>query len=179
MRRIVYAVVAVLIGFGVSSKETSAVELGLTPSDVVMLWANTNNALVAVAHVAPGGGAALSKQVKALRPGYFENKKPGDVLGQVATFRGKLDQLRKRIGLPATGTFKNGNGKITPSVVFLNTGFVLDSAAEVLLKISNNTVSAGPYYKPFVIKGKTPTHAFSMAELATRRIDLILDRTAR
>ena len=179
MRRIVYALVAVLVGFSVSSKESSAVELGLTPSDVVMLWANTNNALVAVAHIAPGGGAALSSQLKALRPKFFQNKKPGDVLGQVAIFRGKLDQLRKRIGLPATGTYKNKDGKISPSVVFLNTGFVLDASAEVLLKISNNTVSAGPYYKPFAIEGKTPTHAFSMAELATRRIDLLLSTTAR
>ena len=88
-----------------------------------------------------------------------------------------MDLLRKRVGLPATGTYKNEGGKITPSVVFLNTGYILDSAAEVLLKFSNNTVSAGPYYAPFAIKGKTPTHAFSMAELATRRIDLILANT--
>jgi len=171
--------IAVLIGFSVSSKETSAVELGLTPSDVVMLWTNTNNALVAVAPAAPGGGAALAVQVKALTPGDFQNKNPDDVLGQVATFRGKLDLLCKRIGLPATGTFANGDGKITPSVVFLNTGFVLNSSAEVLLKISNNSVSAGPYYTPLAVNGKTPTDAFVMAELATRRIDLILSSTAR
>lgn len=179
MRRAVLALVAVLVGFSVSSQEASAVELGVTPNDVAVLWANTNNALVAVAKAAPGGGAALSSRVKALRPGYFENKNSNDVLGQVVTFRGKLDQLRKRIGLPTTGTFLNTDDKITPSVVFLNTGYVLDSAAEVLLKISNNTVSAGPYYKPFVFKGKTPSHAFSMTELATRRIDLILAHTAR
>ncbi|NQU69539.1 MAG: hypothetical protein HQ514_03265 [Rhodospirillales bacterium] len=117
--------------------------------------------------------------MKALAPENFQNKKPSEVLGQVAVFRDRLDALRKRAGLPVTGHFKNTDGKITPSVVFLNTGFVLDSAAEWIIKSSNNTVSAGEFYIPFVIKGKTPSDAFAMAELATRRIDLILSNTKR
>jgi hypothetical protein len=179
MRRISFMLLAVLAVFSFSSQKSRAVEFGLTPSNVVMLWANTNNALVRIAEMAPGGGAGLSRQVKALTPEYFQNKKPSEVLGQVAVFREKLDALRKRTGLPLTGKFNNPDGKITPSVVFLNTGFVLDSAAEWIIKSSNNKVSAGEFYIPYAIKGKTPSDAFAMAELATRRIDMILSNTRR
>lgn len=177
MRRMIFVLMFVLAGFSVSSQKSHAVDFGLTPSDVVMLWTNTNNALVGVATIAPGGGESLARQVKAMSLGEFEKKMPGEVLGKVVEFRGKLDSLRKRIGLPATGEFHNKDGKITPSVVFLNTGFVLDSAAEWIIKSSKNKVSVGEYYVPYEIKGKTPTDAFAMAELATRRIDLILSTT--
>jgi hypothetical protein len=179
MRRLIFAFLALLAGFSFSPQKSYAVEFGLTPSDVVMLWMNTNNALVRIAEIAPGGGAGLSGQVKALTPEIFSNKKPSDVLGQVTTFRSKLDALRKRIGLSATGQYGNGDGKVTPSVVYLNTGFVLDATAEWIIKSSNNSVSAGAFYFPHKVKGKKPSDAFALVELATRRIDLIMARTTR
>lgn len=45
---------AIIIGMSGAPGETLALELGLTPSNVFVLWTNVNNALITVAGTSSG-----------------------------------------------------------------------------------------------------------------------------
>lgn len=149
-----------------------AVELGLTPSHVVSLWTNINEALVTIGSALPGG-ANISGDLEAMTPKVFPGKKPGDVLNQVVRFRQKLDRLRGKSGLKTTRVYKDpAGGEVTPSVVFLNSGHVLDSVVLLLNRYDRNRLISG-FYVRHDISGKKPSDAYGMVELANRRLDAI------
>ena len=151
----------------------SALELGLTPNHVYNVWTNINNVIVKIAEKKSSG--ATYGTISNMEPKNFTGKIPGDVLKEVIQFRGKLDILKKQYNLKTTDKKDVANGeKITPSHVFLNSGFVLDSSAELLITITNKDTLISPFYKNREISGKPPSNVFQMVDLATRRLDLIL-----
>ncbi|MDP6342944.1 MAG: hypothetical protein QF578_19340 [Alphaproteobacteria bacterium] len=171
-RRFAAAILATVF-LALAPKGALATELGLTPNQVVSLWTNINAALLdSAAAIAKDPG--LQGQMKALTPGQFKGKKPSDVLGRVAEFRDRLDKLRARGGLPATSRYGEGDGKITPSVVFLNSGRVLNATVDWLIRNTERDQLVSQYYRRHAFSGKTPSHAFAMVDLAVRRLDLIL-----
>jgi hypothetical protein len=173
--RIVLAI-AIIAGMGVFPGTGSAQDLGLTPSQVVSLWTNVNTALIAAAELG-SNDAGLAQRLKATRPTTAQGKTPADVLGQVVAFRGKLDQLRGRSGLDATKQYGEGEGVVSPTVVYLNSGMVLDGLTHWLGKKAGPERLVGEFYTRYAITGKTPSDAYAMAELANRRIDLLLAET--
>lgn len=155
-----------------------AIELGMTPSHVSSLWMNINNALVDSA-AALTGDDVLSGKLSAMNPEVFQGKKPGEVLEQVAQFRGKLDRLRNKHGQKATPIYLDPEGgDVTPSVVFVNSGHVLDATAFLLIRLDGERLVSG-YYTRHDISGKTPSDAYSLVNLANRRMDLLLRATAK
>lgn len=164
-------VLALVLAF--SPAPVRAIELGLTPSNVVSLWTNINNALVATGSSLPGG-ADVSGDLKAMATKPFPGKKPGEVLNQVVRFRGKLDQLRALSKLKSTPVYKDPlGGTVTPSVVFVNSGYVLDSVVLLLNRYNPDQLISG-FYTRHDISGKKPSDAYSQVELANRRLDTIL-----
>ncbi len=148
-----------------------AVELGLTPSNVFDLWTNINNALIGTGQAKD---AALLERLRAINPQSFKGKKPGDVLKQVEAFRDKLDSLGTGYGLKPTPVFKDpAGGTVTPSVVFLNSGYVLDTMVLVLNKADGEHLISD-YYLRRNFNGKTPSDVYAMVELANRRIDALV-----
>lgn len=152
-----------------------AVELGLTPSHVCALWTNVNDGLLASARVV-SGDTAWHESLSAMTARKFDGKKPSDVLAQVDKFRAKLDRLRQKAELKPTKQYGEGDGKITPSVVFLNSGHVLDGLADWLIRNTGPDQLIGPIYARHDISGKTPSDAFSLVELANRRLDELLSK---
>ncbi len=173
LTRPIFFIAVLLMGLGGGFNTASAVELGLTPSHVVSLWTNTNSALVTMAGIV-SKDSSVAEKVKATKPLNFTGKKPSDVLKRVAEFREKLDRLRKKGSLPPTKRYQQGKGIITPSVVFLNSGHVLDATVHWVIKNSGKDQLVSPFYIRHDISGKTPSHAFAMVDLANRRIDMIL-----
>ncbi len=150
-----------------------AIELGMTPSHVSSLWMNINNALVDSA-AALTGDDVLSGKLSAMTPEAFQGKKPGDVLEQVARFRGRLDRLLDKHGQKATPIYlAPEGGDVTPSVVFVNTGHVLDSTVLLLIQVDRERLISG-YFTRHDISGKTPSGAYSLVNLANRRMDSLL-----
>ncbi len=157
------------LSFALTPHPAQAVELGLTPSNVLDLWTNINNALVGAGEAKD---AALSERLQAMKLQSFKGKKPGDVLKQVEALRGKLDSLGSGYSLKPTPVFKGpAGGTVTPSVVFLNSGYVLDTMVLVLNKVDREHQISG-YYKRRDIKDKTPSDVYAMVELANRRMDI-------
>lgn len=152
-----------------------ALELGLTPSNVFATWININATLMAVGAAATGD-ERLVQRLEAMKAQVFRGKNPADVLKQLAIFRGKMDRLRSRYGLGATPVHENPAGeKVTPSVVFLNTGYLLDSAVLLLIRLDERRLISG-YFKRHDISGETPNGPYSLIDLANRRIDALLNR---
>ncbi len=150
-----------------------AVELGLTPSHVYATWTNINATLVALGK-AVTGDERLVRRLEAMGPSVFQGKKPADVLKQLAIFRGKLDRLKSRHGLQATPVYQDpAGGKVTPSVVFLNSGHVLDSTVLLLIRLDGARLISG-YFTRHEVSGKTPDGPYSLIALANRRIDALL-----
>ena len=168
-------VAAVLLGLMATPGTASAVELGLTPSQVFGLWTNINDGLLASARVI-SSDSAWHGSLDAMRAQKFDGKKPADVLAQVVEFRAKLDRLRQKSGLKPAKQFVNGDGKVTPSVVFLNSGHVLDGLADWLIRNTGPEQLIGPLYARLDINGKTPSDAFGVVELANRRLDQLLSK---
>ncbi len=163
----------VLVAVAIAPRSGHAVELGLTPSHVFSVWQNINSALMTVARVS-SGGADLGQRLGAVAPGSFEGKKPADVLKQVSKCREKLDRLRSKSGLKATGRYQNDGGTVTPSLVFLNSGAVLDGVVLWVVKNTTKEQLVSQFYTRHDISGKTPSDVFGLVDLATRRLDLIL-----
>ena len=59
-------------------------------------------------------------------------------------------------------------------MVFLNSGMVLDGLTQCLTKIAGPEQLVGEFYTRHAITGKPPSDAYAMAELANRKIDLLM-----
>ena len=165
------AVLTLVLAF--SSVQVRAVELGLTPSNVVSLWTNINNALVTTGSALPSG-IDVSGDLESMTAKAFPGKKPGEVLNQVVQFRDKLDRLRAKSNLKGTPVYKDPQGgTVTPSVVFVNSGHVLDSVVLLLNRYDKDQLISG-FYTRHDISGKKPSDAYSQVELANRRLDTII-----
>jgi hypothetical protein len=98
MQRKFAFILTIIIGMPGTPGETLSIELGLTPSNVFVLWTNVNDALIAVAETS-SGNAEGSAGIAAMTPNRFQGKKSAVVLKKVAAFREKLDLLRQKSGL--------------------------------------------------------------------------------
>lgn len=155
------------------SSPAQAVDLGLTPSHVFATWMNINETLVVLGD-ALDDKAKISAELKAMEPQAFSGKKPGEVLKQLTVFRDKLDRLASRHGQKATAIFKDpAGGTVTPSVVFMNSGHVLDSTVLLLSKLDGSQLISG-FFQRHAVSGKTPDGPYSLVDLANRRIDMLL-----
>lgn len=170
-------IIAVTAGVSLAAGAARAQELGLTPSHVVSLWTNVNAALITVAEVS-SGDAAWAAELAATTPTRFDNKKPADVLARVVEFRAKLDRLLAAGGLKPAKQYQHGGGKVTPSVVFLNSGHTLDAVVRWVIQNTPRERLVSEYFTRHAISGKTPSDAFAMVDLANRRIDRILAKTS-
>lgn len=170
--RIFLTVLAAVMAMGLATVEVGAVELGMTPSHVVSLWTNINDALITSGKAT--GDENLVKHLIVMKPIAANGKKPGDVLKEVEAFRAKLDQFAKKQGLKkATLVYKDPEGgTVTPSVVFVNSGYVLDSLLRVLIKQDADQLISG-FYTRHDISGKKPNDAYMLVELANRRLDVL------
>lgn len=171
-RKLAFAL-AVVAGTSIVPANGFAQELGLSPSHVVSLWTNINNALVTTARIT-SDTAVSHESLARMSPQVFSDKKPADVLEAVVAFRGKLDRLRRKSGLKATGQYGEGEGRVTPSVVFLNSGLVLDGLVYWVVKNTGPDQLVSGFYTRHDLSGKTPSDAFGQVDLANRRIDKIL-----
>lgn len=151
----------------------SAVELGLTPSHVFATWMNINETLISLGSSVDESGA-LSESIAAMKATEFTGKKPGEVLNQLTIFRGKLDKLSAKHGQKPTAIFKDpAGGTVTPSVVFMNSGHVLDSTVLLLATLDEDQLISS-FFTRYDISGKTPNGPYSLVDLANRRIDALL-----
>ena len=158
---------------GLSMGPVRAVELGLTPSHVFATWMNINATLVVLGETNSGDGQ-LSSRLEAMQPVEFQGKKPGDVLQQLEVFRAKLNQLSAKHGLKETPVYIDPTGgEVTPSVVFMNSGNVLDSSVLLLSSVDESRLISG-FFERHDISGKTPDGPYSLIDLANRRIDELL-----
>ena len=107
-------------------------------------------------------------------PDRLENKKPADVLARAIEFRAKLDRLLAEHGMAPTKRYPRGAGRVTPSVVFLNSGLLLDAVVGWIIANTAKRQLVSPFYAHHAFSGKTPSDVFGMVDLANRRIDRIL-----
>lgn len=161
------------LSFMLMAGPAPAVELGLTPSHVFATWMNINETLIALGSTVDDSGA-LSDRIAAMKAVEFTGKKPGEVLKQLTVFRGKLNQLSAKHGQNPAAIFKDpAGGVVTPSVVFMNSGHVLDSTVLLLATLNEEQLISG-FFTRYDISGKTPNGPYSLVDLANRRIDALL-----
>jgi hypothetical protein len=163
----------VAVGLAIVLRSGHAVELGLTPSHVFSLWTNINAAVVTMGSAVTGDGD-VSRRLAAMPPTAFHDKTPSNVIEQVAAFRDKLDRLNAASGLKATQVYRDPEGgEVTPSVVFLNSGHVLDSLVLLLIR-SDSERLVGGFYARHEFGDKTPSNVFGLVELANRRMAALM-----
>lgn len=174
LRKLVFAT-AVLASLVLAPGHGLALELGLTPSQVFSLWTNINNSLSTVAE-AVADDRAWIQRLAAMTPRTFENKTPADVLGRLSRFRAKLGRFREKYDLPRIEPHSGGYANVTPSVVYLNSGRVLNGIVEWVIVNTGPEQLVSQFYVRHGFKGKTPSDVFGLIELAERRLDQVLAR---
>jgi len=168
MKHRIAAIAGIVAILAVLGARAQAADLGLTPGHVVSLWKNINNALLTAADIlqGPEGRTAL----EAMKEESFSDKTPADVQDKVVEFRTKLDKATASMGLNPTTTYKDPRGgAVTPSVVFMNSGYVLDSMVLTLIYLDGQRLVSG-YYASHDFSGKGPSDAYAQVELANRRL---------
>ena len=151
-----------------------AATLGMTSSQVFGLWSNVNDALIEAASC--HGDDGLCQEMKSMLSATFSGKTPSDVLAQVVLFRRNLDGLRGPCGLGATKVYGKDDGVVEPSIVFLNSGHVLNALVEWLSQISEGKYEEAQFYRRRNFSDMTPNDVFGLVDLANRRLDRILAR---
>ena len=156
------------------SFQAGAVELGMTPSHVVSLWTNINNVLLTVSKDL-ADGETFSKKLADMPPQAVTGKKPGDVLKKLVIFRERMDAMAGFVGIKFSKIYKDPDGgEVTPSVVYFNSGHILDTSVLMLHNFQPKRLIS-EFYTRHDLKGKTPDDAFAMIDLADRRILAIFD----
>jgi len=154
-----------------SAGEAKAGNLELTSGNVFGLWTNINSALLVAAELS--GKEGLVGTLEAEKPSSFSGKSTSDVLAKAVEFHQKLKQLiASGDGAPAKNLLEAGGAKVTPGMVYLNSGLVLDSLVMHVYDMNNDQLIGG-FYATSDNSGKSPSDVFSLADLAGRRIDLL------
>jgi hypothetical protein len=156
------------------SNQEGVIELGkISPNGPYRLWSAINKVLLEYASLK--GGEELGSQVQGVYAGQFDGMTPADVLTQAAEFRGTLDQVLDRLKLPKVEIYKDPLGrKVTPGVVFVNAGNIMDAVVAAFHSASNSPDSSlGDLYDVPVSTGKTPSDVYALVYLATTRLQVI------
>lgn len=142
----------------------------ITPSGPFHLWLGINKHVQSLTI-----GSAKARAMRAIKSRTFRGKSPGDVLRHMVRFRGKLNRMRAKLRLTNTTVFRSPSGeKVSPAIVYINSGHVYDAMVELML----NTNSRDQAYRDnFLIplpQGKSPSDVYGLADLAIRKIDTLL-----
>jgi len=162
-------------------------ELGLTPSDVFGLWTNINVTLsvLAEAHLKD---TPQKEAFSALTAQRHSGKEPKDVLARVSMFRDQLavltvnnpsiegdDVLTKELIF----LFRGEDVTVTPSLVYLRSGHILEEVATIASQRAPKSKSIGNYFRGHQFKNKTPSDVFGLVDLAHRRLKLLISSKAQ
>ena len=171
------AVAAMVVG-GVAMHPGNGLarDLVLTPDQVFSLWTNINRSLLATSHVV-SDDAAWQAELAAQSLRTFHGKRPADVLVLVRAYRDKLDRLRRQAGLAPVKRLDAAYDLVTPSVVYIASGHVLNGQVEWLIRITAPNRAVTAFYQRHDFDGNTPSDVFALVELAGRRLDRIMAST--
>lgn len=182
MLKMIALTIAMVLGTVANPGQASALELGLTPSQVFGLWVNINNSLLAVGELTSADERWFS-ELSASTPKPFEGKQPKDVLALVKAFQSRFHDFRSphTDGLPERPTgAPSGNGgerSVTPSDVFLESGHVLDDLVGHILDLGNRRLPITQFYARNSFRDKTPSHVYGLVDLAHRRLVSVLAKS--
>lgn len=163
----------VLIGLMLFPGTSHAVELGLTPSHVFALWTNVNTCLLTIA-AQQKNGEALVENLKDLEVQSFAGKQPSDVLLALEKIRNRINSVRVRAGMAPVAVYLDQAEVVTPSTVFLNSGYILDGLADIVAHKGDATSLVTSCYETQHVIGKTPSDVFGLVDLAMRRAGVML-----
>lgn len=174
----IVAICVVLAGVTLFPARGMAIDLGLTPTQVFSIWTGINESLLVIAR-AVSDDATWHRELSGIRPRTFQDKFPADVLEQLAAYRAKLDRLRRGAGLKPIRIFVGDDRPVTPTVVYLNSGLVLNGQVEWLIRNSSRRQLVSQFYPNYYRADsgeRTPSQVYALVKLANRRLARILTR---
>lgn len=168
--RTIFPVIVTLLALTISVPALGYERFGkITPNQPYDIWLDINELVPLLTPVASKYRAA--KQVRA---GAFSGKTPTNVLSNVEIFRARLDRIRAKYGLEKTRVYRSDTGeKVSPAIVYINSGHVFDAVVELLLKTNPKDETYRNHFFRQYPKGKTPTHVFELVDMAIRRLDRV------
>ncbi len=147
----------------------------ITPDGPFRIWTALNNVIPEYALLV--GGKELKAKVLKLSARGFTGKSPGNVMEQTERARALLDGLAVKYKLPKAARYSDPLGRaVTPAVVFLNAGNLLDTLVASYFVASKPTeLGLGRLYAVPEFTGKKPNDVYGLVELATRRLEVIVN----
>ncbi|MDP6717863.1 MAG: hypothetical protein QGF59_04395 [Pirellulaceae bacterium] len=170
------AICVVLAGTALFPFRGLAIELDLTPAQVFAVWTGINESLLVIARVV-SNDTAWHREISEIRSKDVKDKRPADVLGQLRKYRAKLDGLRRTAGLKPIRRFVVDGKPVTPVVVYVNSGLVLNGQVEWLIHNTGSIQLVSQFYPTYDQVGsseRTPSHVYALVNLANRRLAKIL-----
>lgn len=169
---------ALLISVCLGSTGLRADELPMKPEPNYSIWLNINEAVIEIERINSGDAKRIA-ELSEMRSESFYDKTPRDVMVSVVDFSAKIDQLRKGFGSELTPIGLNTNfAAVSPGTVYRLSSGVLTSMAEYLVCVGGNDTKIARFFERRRYPDITPNDVFNIVDLATRRLDNVLARSA-
>lgn len=168
------ALTLILFCFFSLKVNANATDIGLTPNHVFGLWQNINQATLSLASQYSDDAGWLVK-LESEQTRNFSGKSSADVLQLLGQYTERLERLKKGRQLAASKHLApSSDDNISPSVVFLYSGKVLDSLIETLLVQQDRNALISPYFTLHKHNNKSSSEVYALVDLAHRRIGKIM-----
>jgi hypothetical protein len=172
------AIFVVLAGITLFPARGLAIEFNLSPTQVFTVWEGINQSLLDIAR-AISDDPAWHRELSEIRPRAVKGIRPADVLEQLSAYRAGMDRLRRRAGLTPIRRFGGDSKSVDPTVVYVNSGMVLNGQVEWLIRNTGPEQLVSQFYPEHGhahSDEKSPNDVYAAVNLANRRLAVIIAR---
>ena len=146
-------------------------EYGFTPSHVYTIWSSIHTSILKLSEKYPSDA---QNEIKNIKRKTYKNKIPAEVLNETNIFTRKLNSYRQLYNLPEIELRKmHEDALVTPSIVYINSGRLQDELANTIKTVNPAQEISTLYHSEF-IPGKQPRDVYSLVELATEEIKVLI-----
>jgi hypothetical protein len=149
-------------------------DLTIKPMHVHALWQNVNECLVTTVRTTTTK-IMLIGEIRDMEPAAFEGKTSADLYERTRIVREKIERVRAKMGADAWAEQLDvGTGEVLPMHTYLAAGMALDGVASLLVAKTGPEQAVNVCYKAELADGKTESDAYSLIDLADRRLDAVI-----
>lgn len=143
----------------------------VTPTQVYTILESVNRALV---FYSKNHKRSVVSKVKTLKQSKITGKSPEHVFIKLTSLSNAMDKLSRRKQVKAMPRVTKAKAKAIPAEVFIQAGHNLDALIKYMSKVDPGKTWGQFYDLNSNISAKTPSDVYAIADLALRRLELIL-----
>lgn len=172
LKRLIIVSLALCIGLA-STHSQAAEKIELNTGDVTSIWRNVNTiVLVLAANIAMDD--EWVQELRDMKPKAELGTDEASLAQEMVQFHEKLNALLTSSELPALPPVADDSAAMTPSALYMRTGYMLDHLVNYLIT-ADTLASAAIYYTPVDLSAATAKDLVAEVNLANQRMDAFIE----